>query len=54
MERRAGQARPRTYFPFVVLSLVRLHTSSEDESGGFVGFFPLSFLLAVGGPTMTG
>ena len=56
MERRAGQGRPRMYFPFV-LSLVHLHTFSGDECGSFLCLsfvFPLSFILVVGGPTMTG
>ena len=47
MERRAGQARPRMYISFV-FSLVRLHTFSGDESGGFLGFsLCLSFWFLV-------
>ena len=47
------ETRPRMYISFV-LSLVRLHTFSGDESGGFPFSFPMFFLSVVGGPTMTG
>ena len=45
MERRAGQGRPRLFFPFVSF-LGASHTFSGDESGGF---FCLSFVFPTGG-----
>ena len=49
-----GPGPPQKVIPLCSFSLVRLHTLSGDERGGFSFVFLLSFILVVGGPTMTG
>ena len=53
MERMGVQVRPRMYlsFPFFLGALLSFFRGREWR---FPLFFPLFFLLVVGGPTMTG